>query len=79
MSEGGETRYDIRIIRRSFQMTPDDYHAIVTRRSDGKQLVFIAAWRWVLRLKVRRAALDRAFAASDRYEEKVADVREFRV
>jgi hypothetical protein len=70
-------RYDVRVIARSSCMGPDDYHATVTRRDDGKELVFIGEWMWLLRLRLRRSALDRAFRASDRHEERIARVREF--
>lgn len=72
-----DAAYTVRIVRRSLLMTNDDWHATVTRRSDGKELVFIAAFLWLIKWRVRRAALDRAFHRSDDYERKVARVREF--
>jgi hypothetical protein len=55
----GRKKYHIRIIRRDFQgQTADDYHATVTRLSDGTELVWMAPWKWLLKLKTRRAALE---------------------
>jgi hypothetical protein len=72
------TEYHIKIIRRDGQgQTADDYHATVTRINDGQQLVWIAAWKWVLKLKVRRNALDRAFRNFDEHEWKLSEVEEF--
>jgi hypothetical protein len=70
-------QYTVRIIRRSFYMTNDDWHATVTRDRDGKQLIFIAAFLWLLKWRVRRSALERAFKSSDSYERKIAEVREY--
>lgn len=71
------SHYSVRIISRPSYMGPDDYHATATRLADGKELVFIGEWLWLLKLRVRRAALDRAFRSSDRYEAKMSKVREF--
>jgi len=67
----------VRIVYRSSYMGPDDWHATVTRRSDGKELVWISAWHWLLRWKLRRSALDRAFRRSDAYERKASRVRTY--
>lgn len=72
------TEYHIKIIRRDgMGQTSDDYHATVTRLSDGQELVWIATWKWVLKLKVRRGALDRAFRNFDDHEWKLSEVEEF--
>lgn len=72
------TEYHIKIVRRDFQgQTGDDYHATVTRISDGQELVWMATWKWVLKLKVRRGALDRAFKDFDTRQAKLSDVEEF--
>jgi hypothetical protein len=69
--------YHIKIIRRDFQgQTADDYHATVTRISDGSQLVWIATWKWLLNLKIRRRALDRAFEGFDKRQAKLLAVEE---
>jgi hypothetical protein len=69
--------YHIRIVRRDFSgQTADDYHATVTRIEDGAEMVWIATWKWVLKLKVRRGALDRAFKSFDRRQAKLSDVEE---
>lgn len=70
-------KYRVRIVPRTFSMTADDWHATVERRSDGKQYVEIAAWRWLLRWKVRRAAIERNFRAIDRHARKMATVDEY--
>lgn len=65
-------KYDVRIVARGFQQSADDYHATVTRRSDGVALIWTAAWRWLLKWRVRRGALDRAFARYDERQAKLA-------
>lgn len=78
MSDPQQTAaYNVRIIKRPSMMGRDDYHATVTRNSDGKQLIFISDYLRLLRWKTRRPALDRAFARQARYEESVHKVREF--
>jgi len=79
MARDGNAAYTVRIVPRSFYMSNDDWHATVTRNSDGKELWFISDWLWLLKWKTRRAGLDRAFAWSDRYEAKLARVEEFSV
>lgn len=72
------TEYHIKIIRRDGQgQIADDYHATVTRLSDGQELVWIAGWMWLLKLKIRRGALDRAFRDFDKREYKLSEVEEF--
>lgn len=78
MEEGMIEKYDVRIIRRSFQQTVDDYHATVTRRSDGLELIWTSRWLWLLKRKVRRRALERYFKQHDEYQEKLAEVLEFK-
>lgn len=71
-------KYRIKIIRRDFQgQTRDDYHATVTRLSDGLKLVWIADWRWLLKWKTRQKALDRAFENYDKHQAKLEEVEEF--
>lgn len=69
--------YDVTIVRRTFQMTNDDYHATVTRKTDGAQLIFIARWMWLLHWSTRRAALESAFARYDKHQKSLARVRRF--
>lgn len=68
--------YHVKIVMRDGQgQVADDYHATVTRTSDGEQLIFISRWCWLLEWKTRRSALDRAFARSDKRRAKLS-VRE---
>lgn len=70
-------KYHIRIVRRDFQgQTKDDYHSTVTRLSDGVALVWISDWRWLLKWKIRRKALDRAFKSYEKHQAKFAEVEE---
>jgi hypothetical protein len=70
--------YHVRIIQRDGGgQTSDDYHATVTRISDGTRLIFIAEWRWVLLWQVRRGALDRAFRRHDKRKRKLDKTEEF--
>lgn len=55
----------------------DDYHATVSRYSDKNQLVFISDWRWLLKWKIRRKALDRAYKRFDKRQRKMAEVERF--
>lgn len=55
----------------------DDYHATVTRHSDGAQLIFISKWRIVLDWRTRSEKLDRAFARYDKRQAKLAEVHRF--
>jgi hypothetical protein len=68
--------YEVATILREGQMVSDDWHATVTRKSDGAQLIFIAPWRWLLKLKVRKKALDRAFRDFDDHEDLVESAKE---
>lgn len=69
--------YSIKIVMRDgMGQVNDDWHATITRLSDGKQLVSIAAWLWLLKWRTRRAALDRSFARVDRHDAKLAKIRE---
>jgi hypothetical protein len=77
MKEEGR-KYHIKIIKRDFQgQTKDDYHATVTRLSDGLQLVWMADWAWLLKWKIRRGALDRAFEGYDKRKARLTEVEEF--
>lgn len=70
--------YVIEIVRRDFQgQTSDDFHATVTRRSDDTKLIFINNWRWVLKMRVRRRALDRAFKSYDKRQRKLAETEQY--
>lgn len=74
---GTGRKYKVKIIMRDGDgQVGDDWHATITRLSDGKQIVSIAAWLWLLKWRTRRAALDRAFARVDRHDTKLAEVRE---
>lgn len=70
-------KYHIRIVRREFQQSRDDYHATVMRLKDGRELVWMAGWKWLLKLKIRRGALDRAFKDFDKRKAKTSQVEEF--
>jgi hypothetical protein len=71
-------RYEVRIVPRDgMGRTLNDWHATVTRRSDGAQLVFIAEWRWLLNLQCTRYHLDRSFRSLDQRRTKMARVSEF--
>lgn len=71
-------RYHVKIVKRDGGgQTSDDYHATVTRLKDGSALVWMADWKWVLKLKIRRAALDRAFNSFDKRNMKLSEVEEF--
>jgi hypothetical protein len=75
--EGMMKKYKVRVIRRKFQQSRDDYHATVTRISDGVELMWTSSFLWLLKWRTRRRALDRWFARYDKREEKLAEVREF--
>lgn len=70
-------KYHIRIVHRAFQQSSDDYHATVMRLKDGAELVWMGDWYWLLKLKIRRGALDRAFAGFDKRKAKLSEVEEF--
>lgn len=64
--------YEVKIIPRDgMGQTKDDYHATVTRISDGKELIFIADWVWLIQWRTRRKALERAFNRSDKHDLKM--------
>lgn len=75
--ESDSPAYEVKVIPRESYMTSDDWHATVTRKSDGKQLIFISDFLRLLRWKIRRTALDRAFARLDRHEARMARVEEY--
>lgn len=75
MTDSDNGGYFIKIVVRDHQgQIKDDYHATVTRLSDGKQLVYISGWRWVLKIQTRRKALDRDFKHAEKREKKLAKV-----
>lgn len=76
--EGMIKKYNIRIVKRSFQQTADDYHATVTRLSDGAELIWTNKFRWFLKWHTRRKNLDRWFTKRDKRQEKLAEVEEFK-
>lgn len=67
-------KYYREIIRRDLQQSRDDFHATVTRLSDQTQLIFISGYKWLLKLKTRRKALDRAFKDYDKRKKKLSKV-----
>jgi hypothetical protein len=72
-------KYLVEIIQRDgLGQTRDDYHATVTRLIDGQQLIFLSDWKRLLKWKVRRKALDRAFAYQDKRDEKLARKERYR-
>jgi hypothetical protein len=73
-----EDKYKIKIVAREGQGDDyDDYHATVTRISDGAELIWIATFKWFLKYKLRRANLDRAFFHYDRRKAKLLKTEEF--
>lgn len=73
-----ESVYDVKVIRRDGDgQVNDDWHATITRKSDGKQTILTASWRWLVLRRTRRAALDRMWRRIDRRERAMAEVREF--
>jgi hypothetical protein len=78
IAEGMMKKYHIKIVKRDFGgQTNDDYHATVTRLKDGVELVWMATWKWHLKFKVRRGALDRAFRDYDKRKAKLSKIEEF--
>lgn len=75
--EGMMAKYNVRIVRRNFEQSADDYHATVTRLSDGVEMIWTNKYRWMLKWHTRRKKLDRWFAKRDKRQEKLADVQEF--
>lgn len=72
-------KYKITIVQRDGGgQTSDDYHATVTRLSDGKQLIFIAEWKWWLKnVKLHPRRIATAFKQRDARDKKLAEVEEF--
>lgn len=64
--------YEVRIVRRDLQQSPDDFHATVSRIADDEQLIFISSMLWLLKWKTRKRALDRAFKRHDKRQRKLA-------
>ena len=48
--------------------TERDWHALVTRQSDGKQAVVIRKWRWLFERALRTESLDKTFRRLDACE-----------
>lgn len=72
-----EDKYYVHIIMLDgLGQTSDDYHATVTRLIDDAQLVYISNWKWLLKRKLRRRPLDRAFKRMDRREKKLLQTDE---
>jgi hypothetical protein len=70
--EGMITHYKVVIIKRDGAgQSHDDYHATVTRSTDGEQLVYISDWKWLLKLKTRRWRLNRDFKYYDKRKKKL--------
>lgn len=77
--EGMMKRYNIVIVRREFQQSSDDYHATVSRLTDGVEIIRTASWRWLLKWRVRRKALDRAYRRHDNHQRWLAKREEYTV
>jgi hypothetical protein len=78
--EEGMFPYHVKIIRRDGNgQTADDWHATVTRIEDGKQAILMSDWRWWIKRRTRRKALDRRFRAIEARERAMAETIEFRV
>lgn len=66
-------KYDVEIAYSTG--TVDGYWwATITRKGDGKQLDMWGSYLWLLKRRVRRKALDRAFGRMDAWEAKQASV-----
>lgn len=71
-------KYNVQIIMRDgMGQTPDDYHATVIRNFDQEKLIFISQFRTLLKWKIRRKALDRAFKSSDKRQKKLAKMERY--
>lgn len=79
MEYSQDGKYFVEIVRRNLQQSRDDYHATVERMIDGEKLVFISNFKWLLKRKVRRKALDRAFKAYDKREKKLKEKDQYTV
>jgi hypothetical protein len=75
----GETAYSVIIVPRSFQEGKGDYHATVTRLTDGAELIFISNWKWRIEAKTRRRYIEKAFARYDKEQLKEGKTRKFEV
>lgn len=76
IEEGMITHYEVVIIKRDGAgQSWDDYHATVTRSTDGEQLIFISDWKWLLKLKTHRRRLVRKYKYHDKRKRKL-DKRE---
>jgi chloramphenicol 3-O-phosphotransferase len=71
-STSEDSGYHVKIVMRDgMGQTRDDYHATITRLSDGLQLISISDYRWLLGWRTRRKAIERSFARADRHQEKL--------
>lgn len=70
--------YTVKIIMRDGgeQTTSDDYHATVTRHSDGAEFIWISTWRWLLKWKTRDKAVRRVFKSYDKRQKKLEKVEQ---
>lgn len=65
--------YDVRItMQDGGGLINDEYRAVVTRNIDSEELVYSSRWRWLLKLKLNRQLLDRAFKYHDKRAKKLA-------
>lgn len=70
-----EHSYEVTVVPRDgMGQVADDWHATITR----SQAVCIARWRWLLRWRTRRAALDRDFRRLDRHAVKLGAGESYR-
>lgn len=77
MSQRIDPVYDVKIICRSGDgQVADDWHATITRRSDGKRAVEVASMAWLILYPTRRKALDRTFRWIDKRDQKMVEVKE---
>lgn len=79
MSTGRHVKegYHVHIIMRNFHgQISDDYHATVTRLSDGVGLIFMNRWKWILNWMIRPKAIDRAFKRYDKRQKKLAQIED---
>jgi hypothetical protein len=73
-------QYDVTIIPRAFQGGgKGDYHATVTRLTDGAELIFISNWKWRIEAKTKRRYIEKAFARYDKEQLKQGHTRKFSV
>lgn len=75
-----QEKYSIRITMRDFQgQIADDYHATVTRSSDGIELIWISGWFWFLKWQLKPRKIDRAFKRYDKRQEKLSRKEEYTI